>query len=251
MMLEYSSVFMALQCFQAPSPSDMLALPVRSSPDDCGSNSGDGTIHSSSSGKGNNSRWSTLSWDVPSDLLSPPTPDPSGTFHLDSDSRPSSGRDTHFDSETAKKKPWITGVKLNINLTFLLPLHSCPVWLGVDSSICRVRSFTFQTFVAKLLSTVIVTIACVHTKLKSHIPVPDRPDWPTFYTAISCWYHMKRWTNRNQENTLSFTISQLLVWCQCWHYFVLCCQLNVFFCSTLLVKHDNKIWHFVLGQTHI
>uniref|UniRef100_A0A3Q2XKW3 Si:ch211-168f7.5 n=1 Tax=Hippocampus comes TaxID=109280 RepID=A0A3Q2XKW3_HIPCM len=38
-----------------------------------------------------NSRWSTLSWDAPSDLLSPPTPEPSGAIHLDSDSRPSSG----------------------------------------------------------------------------------------------------------------------------------------------------------------
>ncbi|KAM9356697.1 uncharacterized protein ABDE67_004280 [Symphorus nematophorus] len=62
----------------------------QSSPEDCGSNPGDSTVHSSS-GRGSNSRWSTLSWDAPSDLLSPPTPDPSGTVHLDSDSRPSSG----------------------------------------------------------------------------------------------------------------------------------------------------------------
>ncbi|XP_026185968.1 mucin-5AC isoform X2 [Mastacembelus armatus] len=75
---------------QAPSPSDIMVLPCQSSPEDCGSNSGDGTGHSSS-GRGSNSRWSTLSWDAPSDLLSPPTPDPSGMVHLDSDSRPSSG----------------------------------------------------------------------------------------------------------------------------------------------------------------
>ncbi|KAK5896970.1 hypothetical protein CesoFtcFv8_010079 [Champsocephalus esox] len=75
---------------QVPSPSDIVALPCRISPEECGSHSVDGTVHSSS-GRGSNSRWSTLSWDAPSDLLSPPTPDPSGTVHLDSDSRPSSG----------------------------------------------------------------------------------------------------------------------------------------------------------------
>nr|XP_046263089.1 mucin-5AC isoform X2 [Scatophagus argus] len=75
---------------QAPSPSDIVILPCQSSPEDCGSNAGDGTVHSSS-GRGGNSRWSTLSWDAPSDLLSPPTPDSSGTVPLDSDSRPSSG----------------------------------------------------------------------------------------------------------------------------------------------------------------
>ncbi|XP_068571029.1 uncharacterized protein si:ch211-168f7.5 isoform X1 [Cebidichthys violaceus] len=75
---------------QAPSPSDTVILPCQSSPEDGGSNSGDGTVHSSSC-RGNNSRWSTLSWDAPSDLLSPPTPDAGGTVHLDSDSRPSSG----------------------------------------------------------------------------------------------------------------------------------------------------------------
>ncbi|XP_018515900.1 nuclear pore complex protein DDB_G0274915 isoform X2 [Lates calcarifer] len=75
---------------QAPSPSDVMVLPCQSSPEDCGSNSGDGTVHPSSA-RGSNSRWSTLSWDAPSDLLSPPTPDPSGMVHLDSDSRPSSG----------------------------------------------------------------------------------------------------------------------------------------------------------------
>ncbi len=77
--------------FQAPSPSDVVVLPCQSSPEDCGSNSGDGTVHSSS-GRGLNSRWSTLSWDAPSDLLSPLTPDLGGMVHLDSDSRPSSGK---------------------------------------------------------------------------------------------------------------------------------------------------------------
>ncbi|KAM7417555.1 hypothetical protein PAMA_017272 [Pampus argenteus] len=68
----------------------MVSL-CQSSPEDSGSNPGDGTAHSSS-GRGSNSRWSTLSWDATSDLLSPPTPDPSGAaVHLDSDSRPSSG----------------------------------------------------------------------------------------------------------------------------------------------------------------
>ncbi|XP_062249466.1 mucin-5AC isoform X2 [Platichthys flesus] len=75
---------------QAPSPSDITALPGQSSAEDCGSNSADGIVHSSSA-RGSYSRWSTLSWDAPSDLLSPPTPDPSGVVHLDSDSRPSSG----------------------------------------------------------------------------------------------------------------------------------------------------------------
>ncbi|XP_072251700.1 uncharacterized protein [Leuresthes tenuis] len=75
---------------QAASPSDTMVLPCQSSPEDCGSNSVDAMVHSSS-GRGSNSRWSTLSWDAPSDLLSPPTPDPSGMIHLDSDSRPSSG----------------------------------------------------------------------------------------------------------------------------------------------------------------
>uniref|UniRef100_A0A3P8V4J5 Si:ch211-168f7.5 n=1 Tax=Cynoglossus semilaevis TaxID=244447 RepID=A0A3P8V4J5_CYNSE len=54
------------------------------------SESVDGAVCSSSV-RGSHSRWSTLSWDAPSDLLSPPTPDPSGMVHLDSDSRPSSG----------------------------------------------------------------------------------------------------------------------------------------------------------------
>ncbi|KAE8285852.1 Dapper-like protein 2 Frodo 2 [Larimichthys crocea] len=75
---------------QAPSPSDIVVLPCQSSPEDSVSSSGDGMVHSSS-GRGSNSRWSTLSWDAPSDLLSPPTLDPSGTVHLESDSRPSSG----------------------------------------------------------------------------------------------------------------------------------------------------------------
>ncbi|XP_074530069.1 uncharacterized protein LOC141793343 isoform X2 [Halichoeres trimaculatus] len=72
----------------APSPSDTVVLPCQSSPEEC--NSGDGTVHASSN-RGSNSRWSTLSWDAPSDLLSPPTPDPNGMVLLDSDSRPSSG----------------------------------------------------------------------------------------------------------------------------------------------------------------
>ncbi|XP_017545624.1 dapper homolog 2 [Pygocentrus nattereri] len=42
-------------------------------------------------GEGISSRWSTLSWDIPSELVSPPTPEPTGTTSLDCDSRPSSG----------------------------------------------------------------------------------------------------------------------------------------------------------------
>ncbi|XP_076877491.1 uncharacterized protein LOC143526769 [Brachyhypopomus gauderio] len=42
-------------------------------------------------GEGMASRWSTLSWDVPSELLSPPTPEPVSGSPLDCDSRPSSG----------------------------------------------------------------------------------------------------------------------------------------------------------------
>ncbi|KAM9376209.1 uncharacterized protein KZ484_008817 [Pholidichthys leucotaenia] len=75
---------------QVPSPSDTMVLPCQSSTEDCGGNSGYGPVHFSS-GKGSNSRWSTLSWDAPSDLMSPPTPDLSGMVPLDSDSRPSSG----------------------------------------------------------------------------------------------------------------------------------------------------------------
>lgn len=73
------------------SPSDITALPAQSGSEDSGCNSGDGTVHASV-GRGSNSRWSTLSWDASSDLLSPPTPDPiNAVHHLDSDSRPSSG----------------------------------------------------------------------------------------------------------------------------------------------------------------
>ncbi|KAM4621480.1 uncharacterized protein ACJ7VT_005840 [Polymixia lowei] len=75
---------------QVPSPSDIMVPPCESSPVDCEGNRGNGPVHSKTGG-GNNSRWSTLSWDAPSDLLSPPTPDPSGMAQVDSDSRPSSG----------------------------------------------------------------------------------------------------------------------------------------------------------------
>uniref|UniRef100_A0A8C7Z1G5 Uncharacterized protein n=1 Tax=Oryzias sinensis TaxID=183150 RepID=A0A8C7Z1G5_9TELE len=63
------------------------------SPSPCLSSSEDpeeATAHGSSV-KVSNSRWSALSWDAPSDLLSPPTPDAAGLLHLDCDSRPSSG----------------------------------------------------------------------------------------------------------------------------------------------------------------
>ncbi|CAL9706991.1 unnamed protein product [Knipowitschia caucasica] len=66
---------------QDPSPADVTAVPVQSSPGEA----------SEGSGSGGQSRWSTLSWDASSDLLSPPTPDPINTAHLDTDSRPSSG----------------------------------------------------------------------------------------------------------------------------------------------------------------
>ncbi|MEQ2177333.1 hypothetical protein GOODEAATRI_002453 [Goodea atripinnis] len=74
---------------QAASPSNTMGSVCPSSPEDCLSNSGDVTVQSSS-GRGCNSRWSTLSWDASSDLLSPPTPDSGGLVNLDSDSRPSS-----------------------------------------------------------------------------------------------------------------------------------------------------------------
>ncbi|KAB5571435.1 hypothetical protein PHYPO_G00224930 [Pangasianodon hypophthalmus] len=57
---------------QTPSPADSVVPGVRAA-------------------EGTSSRWSTLSWDIPSDLLSPPTPEPTGTISLDCDSRPSSG----------------------------------------------------------------------------------------------------------------------------------------------------------------
>ncbi|XP_013861642.1 mucin-17 [Austrofundulus limnaeus] len=75
---------------QAPSPTNTMGSPCQSSPEDCGSNSGDVTVQSTSN-RGSNSRWSSLSWDAPSELLSPPTPDLSGTVPPDGDSRPSSG----------------------------------------------------------------------------------------------------------------------------------------------------------------
>ncbi|XP_063046820.1 uncharacterized protein si:ch211-168f7.5 [Engraulis encrasicolus] len=43
------------------------------------------------SGEEVTSRWSTLSWDIPSELLSPLTPDTASTTLVDGDSRPSSG----------------------------------------------------------------------------------------------------------------------------------------------------------------
>ncbi|XP_077465761.1 uncharacterized protein LOC144082455 [Stigmatopora argus] len=75
---------------QTPSPSETMGLSNKSNLDNSCSHSGDGTGHSSWGGR-SNSRWSTLSWDAPSDLLSPPTPDPGCAVNLDSDSRPSSG----------------------------------------------------------------------------------------------------------------------------------------------------------------
>ncbi|KAM6953341.1 uncharacterized protein FYW47_013965 [Aplochiton taeniatus] len=76
---------------QVTSPSDTLLGPGQSSPlDSGGSSTGDGPDHSRVGG-GGPSRWSTLSWDAPSDILSPPTPDPDGAALLDCDSRPSSG----------------------------------------------------------------------------------------------------------------------------------------------------------------
>ncbi|XP_068596795.1 uncharacterized protein si:ch211-168f7.5 [Brachionichthys hirsutus] len=74
---------------QAPPPSCTVVLPCRSGPEDCGAPPEEGAIHAS--GRGSNPRWSALSWDAPSDLLTSPTPDPSGTVQPDSDSRPSSG----------------------------------------------------------------------------------------------------------------------------------------------------------------
>ncbi|KAL2077478.1 hypothetical protein ACEWY4_026982 [Coilia grayii] len=45
----------------------------------------------SSAGEEVTSRWSTLSWEIPSELLSPLTPDTTSTTLVDGDSRPSSG----------------------------------------------------------------------------------------------------------------------------------------------------------------
>ncbi|XP_072293778.1 uncharacterized protein [Eucyclogobius newberryi] len=71
---------------QATSPPDITASLAQSSPGE----TADGAVHTSA-GCGGHSRWSTLSWDASSDLLSPPTTDPISTAHMDSDSRPSSG----------------------------------------------------------------------------------------------------------------------------------------------------------------
>lgn len=134
----------------------MLSIPIQNNLDDCGSNSSDGTP-----GKGNNSRWSTLSWDIPIDLLSPPTPDPSSTFHLDSDSRPSSGTFTY-----KGHKPWKTGVKLNINYTRICNL--CILALcDLDLSVFHIPYLTLlQNFYSRSLLPV---------STSSHIPVPDKP----------------------------------------------------------------------------
>uniref|UniRef100_A0A3P8XRY8 Uncharacterized protein n=1 Tax=Esox lucius TaxID=8010 RepID=A0A3P8XRY8_ESOLU len=75
---------------QVPSPSETV-LPCHTSTldEDTGGNSGDGPVRTKAVAAGDNSRWSTLSWDAPPDLLSPPDFD--GAAQLDCDSRPSSG----------------------------------------------------------------------------------------------------------------------------------------------------------------
>lgn len=75
---------------QVTPPSDIVLAPGQSSLLDSGGSTGDGPDHSRVGG-GGPSRWSTLSWDASSDLLSPPTPDPDSAALLDCDSRPSSG----------------------------------------------------------------------------------------------------------------------------------------------------------------
>lgn len=119
-----------LSLFQAPSPSDVMVLPCQSSPEDCGSNSGDGTVHPSSA-RGSNSRWSTLSWDAPSDLLSPPTPDPSGMVHLDSDSRPSSGKNNVCSVVKMVDKCVITA------LTCMMTNRVCHLLFKLELSLCK------------------------------------------------------------------------------------------------------------------
>ncbi|XP_014054428.1 uncharacterized protein [Salmo salar] len=78
---------------QVPSPPSETVLPCHTSTldkDSVGNSGGDGLVHSRGDGVGgDDSRWSTLSWDAPSDLLSPPDLD--GAVQVDYDSRPSSG----------------------------------------------------------------------------------------------------------------------------------------------------------------
>ncbi|KAL0973876.1 hypothetical protein UPYG_G00212310 [Umbra pygmaea] len=74
---------------QDPPTETVLPCETSTLDKDSGGNSGDGPGHSKGGGGGDNSRWSTLSWDAPSDLLSPPDVD--GVAQLDCDSRPSSG----------------------------------------------------------------------------------------------------------------------------------------------------------------
>lgn len=192
-------------CLQAPSPSDIVASHCQTSPEDCASNSGDGTVHSSS-GRGSNSRWSTLSWDAPSDLLSPPTPDPGGTVHLDSDSRPSSGKHTcthtpeHFsghstdlnsdqhslspsDKNYSSACVWEGPLNINRTLFTFVCLH-CVTWLWLVHFSLTVN---LSAFVAKLLSSHIVTLVSGSTP-NSGIPLSATqscmPSFMHFFTFL-------------------------------------------------------------------
>ncbi|CAL8264262.1 unnamed protein product [Lota lota] len=75
---------------QTSSPSEVISPPCQGHPLEKGVNQGDGPVHCKTSGFGT-SRWSNLSWDASSDLLSPPTLDSNSGIQMDSDSRPSSG----------------------------------------------------------------------------------------------------------------------------------------------------------------
>lgn len=117
-------------------------------------NQGDGPVHSRT-GVFGNSRWSTLSWDASSDLLSPPTLDSNGVIQMDSDSRPSSGMTLHHNHEhigedmglLADKDPsgllshyLVCSQCISGNLYLLSPsdtidAHVCRVLLNINSNL--------------------------------------------------------------------------------------------------------------------
>ncbi|CAL8327996.1 unnamed protein product [Gadus morhua 'NCC'] len=75
---------------QTCSPAEVISPPCQGPLLEKGCIQGDGPVHCKTGGFGS-SRWSNLSWDASSELLSPPTLDSNSMIQMDSDSRPSSG----------------------------------------------------------------------------------------------------------------------------------------------------------------
>lgn len=133
--------------FQTSSHSDVISPPCQGHPVEKWGNQGDGQVHSRT-GVFGNSRWSTLSWDASSDLLSPPTLDSNGMIQMDSDSRPSSGMTLHHNHEHISED---IGLLVNKNPSGLLShylVHSqcisvptctfCHLLVLLTHRVCRV-----------------------------------------------------------------------------------------------------------------